>query len=230
MPSGVINCGNTRLKVTAPFAHDLLWVRHWRHGCFYEQPLLSDIAALGVAGAYVDCGANLGNHTLFFINQCPCSRVYCFEPVPSVFRALEKNVTHPGNNPKGVPVILHNAPVAERSRRRVTWQVSRQNAGGTVMYNASSKPGMAKLRSCTTVTLDEMLPEDETIGLVKLDIEGGELDALRGATRVLASKPTLVIEALTDAALEAQLAFLTPLGYTLTKSQQVKRTHIWSPQ
>jgi FkbM family methyltransferase len=45
------------------------------------------------------------------------------------------------------------------------------------------------------VRLDDVLPEDFPVALIKVDVEGGELDALRGAERTLRRwRPHLIIE------------------------------------
>jgi len=44
-------------------------------------------------------------------------------------------------------------------------------------------------------TLDEVVPADLSVGFIKLDVEGGELAALRGATSILdRSRPTVLFE------------------------------------
>lgn len=44
--------------------------------------------------------------------------------------------------------------------------------------------------------LDELVPDDTHISLIKVDIEGGEFNALKGATKILSrDRPTVVFEA-----------------------------------
>ena len=40
----------------------------------------------------LDVGANIGNHTLYYLNECHAKSAYCFEPVPDTFRILSKNI------------------------------------------------------------------------------------------------------------------------------------------
>lgn len=40
----------------------------------------------------LDIGANIGNHTLYFLNECNGKSVYCFEPVKETFELLQRNI------------------------------------------------------------------------------------------------------------------------------------------
>ncbi len=44
---------------------------HANTGRFYEPDLLDFIASRGLSGVYVDIGAHIGNHTVFFAEECP---------------------------------------------------------------------------------------------------------------------------------------------------------------
>lgn len=55
---------------------------------FYEADLLEYLYyAVPHAGLFVDVGANIGNHTLFFARYM-AERVLAIEPQPETFRAL----------------------------------------------------------------------------------------------------------------------------------------------
>ena len=40
----------------------------------------------------LDIGSNIGNHTLYFLNECGAKFVYCFEPAIDTFEILKRNI------------------------------------------------------------------------------------------------------------------------------------------
>ena len=61
-------------------------------GSFYEPALLGAIQALARTGTYVDVGAHVGNHTVFFAECCQASCVIAVEPAQPNLVWLKKNV------------------------------------------------------------------------------------------------------------------------------------------
>ncbi len=53
---------------------------HIRGGSWYEAHMLEYIHGLGLGGVYLDVGANIGNHSLFFSVNTPAAHVYAVEP------------------------------------------------------------------------------------------------------------------------------------------------------
>ncbi|HEV2929907.1 MAG TPA: FkbM family methyltransferase, partial [Propionibacteriaceae bacterium] len=62
-----------------------------RSGTPYEAGVLADMASLGLTGAAVDVGANIGNHSLWLAVVCGLS-VEAFEPDPANLSRLRHNV------------------------------------------------------------------------------------------------------------------------------------------
>jgi hypothetical protein len=70
--------------------------------------------------------------------------------------------------------------------------------------------------SCPSVTLDKFCLSHRPPTLIKIDVEGGELEVLRGAREALVHhKPVLVIELHDEDRISAMYNFLVPLGYVL---------------
>ena len=64
----------------------------WRHGVFYEHVMLEHIAAWYHGGSFIDIGASIGNHTIYFALRCKADAVYSFEPVLNSFDHMFRNV------------------------------------------------------------------------------------------------------------------------------------------
>lgn len=139
----------------------------------------------------IDVGANIGMHSLVMAKLTgPDGQVYSYEPSPSVYQRLADNVAlnHAGN-----VVLRQTALGSETGSIGFVDCADQANIGiSHVDENSDYKVPV------TTMDLD--LAEVANVSLIKLDVEGHELEALRGAQQLLArEKPVIVIECNTDA-------------------------------
>jgi hypothetical protein len=121
-------------------------------------------------------------------------------------------------------VTLNQAAVSDRVGEATILAADASNVGGTSLRQAPSDTGLKYF--VRTVTLDEYVfgsPLINRLGkiVIKIDIEGAELLALRGATELLKRKPVLILEAIDNlqrgfgGSLEELSAFLESAGYKL---------------
>lgn len=125
----------------------------------------------------LDVGANIGLAALYFRSRFPDAEIVAVEPDPQTFAKLERNV---GHDPRIRPV---NAAAAGESGELVLFQPA-----GYSIASSLKRSGEAEHDSQVRVraeTLDNLCAELglDRIGLMKLDVEGAELDALRGFGR-----------------------------------------------
>ena len=127
---------------------------------------------------FVDCGANVGLWSLVAAGRVgPAGRVTAFEPNPSAYRRLIRNLSASGL--VGQRIAAMNVAVAAQAGEVLFETGTHHNLGHIVSESA------AGCISVPAVSLDEQLA-DAPIRLLKLDIEGGEAAALQGAARILA--------------------------------------------
>ena len=128
-----------------------------------------------------DVGANIGWFALLAARRVgPMGHVVAFEPLPANAELIAHNALR-----NGLAVEVVEAAVSDRP--------------GTAPFDAhSSLSGRLASNGALTVatgTLDGWLERFGTPALIKLDIEGAETDALRGARRLLAhERPVIVCE------------------------------------
>lgn len=167
-------------------------------GTFYEIDLLHYLTQMGLPrGDVIDVGAQIGNHSVFFGNFL-AERVVSVEPNPAVIPILERNTK---NNPGSYTII--RAGLGECAGSASVHVPDSHNCG-----TAQLVPG----HDVNVTTLDAIATD--SVVLVKVDVEGMELDVLRGGLRLLRTQhPDIVLEAATSEDMKLHRAFLSPLGY-----------------
>ena len=133
-----------------------------------KEEIYGRIIYLGENEIFADLGAYNGDTAAEFMSACNNNfrHLYAFEPNPKNFRKLTKNL------PESDKITLFNAAAGRES--------------GTVKISAnegrmSRAGGSGKTVEIPIVPLDEAVPESVTV--LKLDVEGGEREAIMGARR-----------------------------------------------
>ena len=115
----------------------------------------------------LDIGANTGDFTLGVAAQC--ARVYCFEPDPQAYRALQRNVAGLGN------VVLVNK-VVWKADEPVSFGLETARADSSVFSEAAERVEVPGVRLKTFIEEQGI----ERVTLVKCDAEGAEPEVLEG--------------------------------------------------
>jgi FkbM family methyltransferase len=137
-----------------------------------------------------DIGANIGCTALLFAELA--DKVYAFEPSPTTFGFLEKNILAAGRKnvfPQNIGLGM------EPGEFELTFAPSNR-AGGFVSDKTKVSPGHITERIVIR-TLDEVVRSSNapTIDFIKIDVEGFEGHVLRGGQHTLSShRPTVVLE------------------------------------
>jgi FkbM family methyltransferase len=167
------------------------------------QPVLAALARR--CRVFVDAGAYTGVYSLLACAVNPTLRVVAFEPNPTVTAMLADNLRANGLLDR---VRIVPAALGERPGELAFAVGSDTTAGGLRPAGAGERAFPVRV-----VRGDDELAEDR-VDLVKLDVEGAELAALRGMRGVLERhRPHLVVECLRPRTLQDLFEFLGPLGY-----------------
>ena len=183
------------------------------HGCWlgsYEyskQRIFS--AAVRQGDCVFDLGANVGFYSLLAsVLVGEGGKVFCFEPVLRNLEFLRRHLELNG---------IMNCSV---------WDVAVGRSEGTASFDAGRNQSMGRLTvegqnayRVRTVGLDQLVASDKLPppNLIKCDIEGGEYDALVGASNVLAKHgPTIFLATHGDKIHQECCRFLADLDYRLT--------------
>ena len=160
---------------------------------------------------FIDIGANIGNHTLGLQNCF--SHCHAFEPNPRTFRLLKANMAERAN------VTCHLLALSDVAGE-ADFDLDFVNSGKSHIVAselATTVASNASLIKVKTEKLDDIFDPPPRIGFIKIDVEGHEMEVLRGATNILRDqKPSLLIEVLASeihGGRAACLDFLRDIGY-----------------
>ncbi|MGB9845831.1 MAG: FkbM family methyltransferase, partial [Methanothermobacter tenebrarum] len=156
----------------------------------------------------VDLGANVGYYAImaaYHLRHFQGSVVYAFEPNPLVFDYLQRN--------KELNHLSNLTAVQQAAAEKNGTMTLYINPGGITF--GSLRPYLLHLTDSCEVqvtTLDEFLAQypESRIGLMKLDIEGAELLALRGAWKTIERYRPIIFYEENESAYQA-------FGYTVTE-------------
>lgn len=193
---------------------DIMRTKSVLSGSFYERYMLDNIQKNYSGGDIIDVGANVGNHTVFFglLAQKTKNRVYAIEPADGSLKILNENI-----RVNKLEDIVSISPIAAGEERgQVILQPgSASNHLGAMKIVAVASPEIKSgSLEAPVAPLDEIIPPCRPVSVIKVDVEGYEVPALRGGRRLIeAWHPDLYIEAGTHAAYEAIQEVLLPMGY-----------------
>lgn len=162
-------------------AHQLIMYREYEP---YESKLVREYLKPGMT--VYNIGANLGYYALL-ASECVggSGKIYAFEPGPENFELLQKTIAENG----GATIELFQSAVSDRSGI-ATLSISATNSGDHQLRIDTSRDHI----QVPTVSIDRFILEGHAApDAIIMDVQGAELDVLRGAESLLASKAPLVL-------------------------------------
>jgi FkbM family methyltransferase len=157
-----------------------------------ELAFLSSMVRRG--DVVIDIGANIGIYTKCISELVgPAGKVFSIEPVPSTFDILQYNVKklHLEN------VALYNCALSDVNKE-VVMSVPVHPTGREDFYRAGIVGNSQFQGNTITIaskTLDSLLGKGIKVSFIKCDVEGHELQVIRGAMETIThSMPVMLVE------------------------------------
>lgn len=155
------------------------------------RPLLFELRDRGlVARAILDVGAYEGRWSELASEPFPSARFFLIEPLEEMKPPLDAFCArHPGSR------WFQAAAGAEAGERTLT--ISPDNSGASLLPELSPEwQGRVPQRRVPIVSIDSLLADGamEMPDLVKLDVQGFELEALRGGQRLFGAVEAFILE------------------------------------
>lgn len=132
---------------------------------------------------FVDGGCLNFNSSLEFLHRCPnAKKIYAFEPNKNVLDRIKRNIELSGF---GNVCLIEAGLWSENTT--LNFSVPKNFQGQATIEGSGTE-------SIKAVSFDSVAESDENITLIKLDIEGAELEALKGMSETIRRcKPKLAI-------------------------------------
>ena len=136
-----------------------------------------------------DVGANFGYYTvLFAAGVGPLGRVIAIEPVPATAALLNDTVELNGFS--GFTRVVTAAATAGSSREVHLFVPQREPKNSAII--GEPRDGSIVVPSCT---IDELAAELDRVDLVKIDVEGAEIDVILGMSETIKRcRPSVLLE------------------------------------
>ncbi len=186
------------------------------HGGWQRRELEQAVSVLAAAGrltprsVFVDVGANIGTHAVYALRTGHFARAVAFEPEPRNVRLMEMNFA--ANNVAGATQVITKA--AGAAAGTATLHLHPRNKGAHAIGGPPSDDGAGRI-DVPMVRVDDALASigisAQQVGLVWVDVEGYEPQALRGLSALMRRRVPVVFE-------------FTPARYAIADRRDLVRT------
>jgi len=137
---------------------------------------------------FLDVGANIGYFSIAIGNRLKRrGKVFAVEPHPKLTNLIERSVQL---NSLEAVVQIFQCAVSDQEGTLDLFYPDDHLGKGSSHRNADEK---GKCLSVQAHRLDTLLPQDVTVDLIKIDVEGHELSVLRGLQEVLQRSPNVKV-------------------------------------
>lgn len=127
----------------------------------------------------IDAGANIGYMTsILAVRSGPSGQVLAFEPHPETSQLLRENVARWNKGHRYAPITLHQTAVSDVNGTATLDIPSdgERNPSQAYLTRKSNGSGFA----VETVRLEQFIPQDRPVGVLKMDLQSHEAAAIKG--------------------------------------------------
>ncbi len=198
-----------RMRVTNP--RDLIQATHLA-GRFFDAEGLEKLRRLVPSPAphIVEVGANIGNHVVWYAQHLNAAKVYPVEPNPAALKLLDENMALNGLN-------------GQIDRRGMGFGAGVRSGRFAIRTDDADNLGATRLVPDDAGDIDvrrlDDLFGDTRADIIKIDVEGMEVDVLDGAAELIArERPVIWIEVMRPNMLDVAQDWCRRAGYRIADS------------
>jgi FkbM family methyltransferase len=136
----------------------------------------------------IDVGCHKGEILDLILKSAPNGKHFGFEPIPVLYNDLVMKY-------KGLAKIFPYALADEAGKAKFNYVKNAPAYSGLKQRNYDGNEPIIEQIDVEIMRLDEVIPNDTVIDLIKIDVEGAEFGVLKGALAILKKDhPLLVFE------------------------------------
>lgn len=154
-------------------------------GTIYNDQIAARLVVALAGDCFVDIGAHIGSVSAAVLRQHPSAHIIAIEAVPEKAAWLKRRFPS---------IDVRECAVADK-RGRTTFYVDLDHPGySSLLGSAANAAHTRRTIEVEVIPLDELLP-NESVSLIKIDVEGAEYAVLCGASALTARcRPVFVFE------------------------------------
>lgn len=152
---------------------------------------------------FIDVGAYIGKYAIMLANKNPHAKIIAIEPDRKSASIIDENIRF--NSIENIDVI--KKVVSDKSSKKYFYfnldkptqnTLYKEELSGQFKYIGGKRQYKYKKTSVKTIILDSLFLHGKDVELIKLDIQGEEISALKGAKKIIHKfKPRIIFEAYT---------------------------------
>jgi FkbM family methyltransferase len=142
----------------------------------------------------IDVGAAHGDTTAYFLKLIPGCQVYNFEANPDLAAEIKKRFANQ-------PVKTYPVALSDKADKLTFHIADNEFSSSYKEYNDNEQFQNIKSVDVDAIPLDTIMNEENSVNeidILKLDVQGAELDVLRGANQTLKKTKMLIVEQSVD--------------------------------
>lgn len=175
----------------------------------------------------IDVGANIGYITSLMAQKVgQKGKVLSFEPLPKIYEELSENISVWQNQLGWHQISAKQLAVSNCSGQGILYLPTDFNENRGTASLTHHEKDVLETCSVDLVKLDELIPSNEDIGVIKIDVEGHEIEVLQGANNIITNQQ------IRDIVFEEHHSYPTPVtqfledrGYTVFRIKK----GFWKP-
>ncbi len=162
---------------------------------------------------FIDIGAHVGKYSIMMAILNKNGKIISIEPHPQNFRIVINNVDF--YNLENISAI--NAACYSKNKRIKLYLDPKGSAGHSLKKHVKGIHDFKEYIIVKAIRLDSLI-KNQQIDLIKIDVEGAELDVLKGCEKVLNRTRGIIFETWREKDVKRIENFLNKFGFTTTKT------------
>jgi len=171
-----------------------IWLKGMLSGIYATIELKELIKGIKTPETIIDIGSNKGQFILLIEKIYPNKNIYSFEPIKEMINKQKKFFAYKNN------IIFHNVALGSSNTLKEFLITTRMDSSSFLKIvsdkNKSKNYDIVENRNIQINTLDDLLVNEKISHpvLIKIDVQGYELEVLRGANNLLKKTDYLLLE------------------------------------